>query len=222
MQKFGCISKIKSSILTQAYQLLYHQLSWSYDLAASLVSIGNWSKWTETGLHRIHPPKILEIGFGPGHLLKKMAASGLECTGIDASSQMCHKAEKNLKTTNDYAHFPVIIQGSSGFLPFPDHVFNSIIATFPSNYIFIQDTFKEASRVLVENGNLVIVLSAVITGSRLWERIIAQFFSSPDNNDHLYDAVVSPLANPYFRLNSTWINLPTSKVLLIEGIKIPI
>lgn len=201
------------------YHLLYHQLSWSYDVAAWLVSLGNWSQWTEAGLSFLHTPNVLEIGFGPGHLLDKMAALGIKCIGIDASQQMCTKAVKNIASCNDYAQSPIIVRGSSFSLPFPDRLFNSVIATFPSNYIFNHDTFKEAARVLVPGGNLIIVLSAVIIGNRICERMVAWLFGSSSDNDHWQEAMIKPIANPLFSLSFHWITLSTSKVLVIEGNK---
>jgi ubiquinone/menaquinone biosynthesis C-methylase UbiE len=202
------------------YYLLYHQLSWSYDAVAWLVSLGNWSRWIDAGLPFLHKPNVLEIGFGPGHLLGKMAISGLHCMGIDASQQMCTIALKNISSINGYAQNPTILRGSSFSLPFPDQLFNSVISTFPSNYIFSGDTFREVSRVLVPGGNFIIVLSAAIIGKHVWERITAWLFGSSPGNDHWQETLLMPLASPFFTLSSHSIVISNSQVLVIEAIKV--
>src|SRR5436190_21020174 len=83
--------------LRLAFHLLYHQLSWSYDLVAWLVSGGQWRAWMRATLPYLVGPRVLEIGFGPGHLLGTMAGVGLRPVGVDLSPQMLGLARRNLR-----------------------------------------------------------------------------------------------------------------------------
>jgi len=68
-------------LLWRASQLLYSSFAWSYDLAAWLVSSGQWHIWQRVGLAEVPGGRVLEMAFGPGHLLKERAAAGAVSRG---------------------------------------------------------------------------------------------------------------------------------------------
>ena len=71
---------------------------------------------------------------------------------------------------------PRIINGLAQHLPFPENTFHQVVATFPPEFIFAEDTFREALRVLIPQGELIVLPNAWITGQRAHEKIAARLF----------------------------------------------
>ena len=61
-------------------------------------------------------------------------------------------------------------------IPFTAETFNSVVATFPADYIFDPQTLYEIRRVLLPAGQMVIIPTAWITGGHLLERLAAWVF----------------------------------------------
>src|SRR5207248_10597056 len=53
-----------------------------------------------------------------------------------------------------------VIQGSAQHLPFSNDSFDTIVSTFPSEYIYYPDTIAEVERVLRPGGRLIVVEGA--------------------------------------------------------------
>ena len=82
-----CLMKntLPRRVIKFGFHLLYHELAFTYDAVAWLVSLGQWQAWGRTALDRVRGPRVLEIGHGPGHLLIALARSGRQPIGIDLS-----------------------------------------------------------------------------------------------------------------------------------------
>lgn len=93
-------TKLLSIILRIFFRLLYQPFAWSYDLVAFIVSLGMWKEWIYTVLPYISGINILELGHGPGHLLKSLSYSPGIIIGLDNSRQMSHIAYRLLKKNN--------------------------------------------------------------------------------------------------------------------------
>jgi ubiquinone/menaquinone biosynthesis C-methylase UbiE len=156
------------------FYLLYHPFAWSYDLVSATVSLGRWGDWIRTVVPFIEGTRILEIGHGPGHLQRILLDRGLFAVGLDESRQMGHLAKRSLSRSG-YTQYN-LSRGLSQSLPFPDETFDSIVSTFPSNYIFEIDTLLEAHRTLKNGGSLIVLPVAWITGRKLMERYAAGLF----------------------------------------------
>ncbi len=154
------------------FYLLYHQFAWTYDMVAATVSLGRWKGWVRQSIPYLQG-RILEIGFGPGHLQQALHERGSQVFGVDESHQMAQQAKRRLRRKG----FPSrLVRGVAQQLPFQDGVFDTVVATFPSEYIFDPSTLREARRVLVRGGRLVILPMAWITGNLPWERLAAWLF----------------------------------------------
>jgi ubiquinone/menaquinone biosynthesis C-methylase UbiE len=162
------------SLLRFFFRLLYHQLAWSYDLVAAAVSLGRWKGWVQTARPYIKG-RVLEIGYGPGHLQTCLHEHGFEAYGLDESRQMSRQASRRLRRKGFSAN---LVRGLAGRLPFPSCSFETVAATFPSEFIFDAQTLAECRRVLVPGGRLVIIPTAWITGSRPRERLAAWLFQA--------------------------------------------
>ena len=180
------------TILRFFFRLLYHQFAFGYDLVAATVSLGRWKDWVMSILPFVEGTRVLEIGFGPGHLQRTLLSRGLLAVGIDESAQMARLAKHNLSKTTLVpksqnargAHRPhqsayaqaTLTRGLAQHLPFRDHSFDTIVATFPAEYIFESATLIEARRVLTANGRFVILPGATILGHSKLDRLMAWLF----------------------------------------------
>jgi len=43
-------TRLLASLLRPIYYLLYHHFAWTYDLAADIVSLGQWRNWARAAL----------------------------------------------------------------------------------------------------------------------------------------------------------------------------
>jgi ubiquinone/menaquinone biosynthesis C-methylase UbiE len=159
-------------LLRPFYHLLYHQFAWTYDLVAWLVSLGRWNDWARAALPHLEG-RVLELGFGPGHLQAALAGGGLVSFGLDESRQMTRQAARRLRRRGRPAR---LARGRAQTLPYAAGTFDTVVATFPSEYIFDARTLLEAGRVLVPGGKLVVLPAAWPTGKRLPEKLAAWLF----------------------------------------------
>src|SRR6185503_12928096 len=142
------------TILRFFFKLLYHQFAFTYDLVAATVSLGRWKNWVISILPFVEGPRVLEIGFGPGHLQRILLSRGLIAFGVDESRQMTRLAKYNLRKQQTSAvqivsgfqrqtttqlqsvHTQInLTRGLAQHLPFPNRAFDTIVATFPAEYI---------------------------------------------------------------------------------------
>jgi len=156
------------------FYLLYHPFAWSYDIVAATVSLGRWQDWVQTVLPFIEGTRVLELGHGPGHLQRTLLSRGLLAVGLDESRQMGRLAKRRL-SDNGYTKFN-LSRGLAQSLPFPAETFDSVVSTFPSNYIFDHGTLLEVHRTLKSSGRFIILPAAWIIGQKLMERYAASLF----------------------------------------------
>ncbi len=159
-------------LLKPLYALLYHQFAWVYDFVAAVVSLGHWQEWVKVALPHLKG-RVLEIGFGPGHLQLDLNNSRIPCFGLDESRQMAQLACRRIRKHGAICR---LIRGYAQNLPFANETFNSVAATFPAEFIFDFQTLKEIQRILTNSGKLVILPMAWITGKRFLERVAAWIF----------------------------------------------
>jgi len=139
---------------------------------AAIVSLGRWQDWLMQAMPYLSG-RVLEIGFGPGHLQVALNEAGMQAFGLDESRQMGRQARRRLCR----GKYPQrLIDGYAHNLPFPGDVFDCVAATFPSEYIFEPQTLAEIRRVLRPGGKLVIIPSAWITGQGWLEQLAAELF----------------------------------------------
>jgi len=135
---------------------LYNEFAWTYDLVSWLVSFGRWAGWRRAVLGHIQGDRILEIGFGTGELLLGMSREGYNVFGLDRSLKMHRITERKL--TRRGICLPRV-QGEAQALPFANHSFDTIVSTFPAEFIMQAATLMEVARLLspLGGGRFVIV-----------------------------------------------------------------
>lgn len=207
-------------LLGWCFNLLYHPLAWSYDLVAALVSCGQWQRWISCALPYLTGPRILELGYGPGHLQKALAQIELQAPpyklqviGLDASRQMSRLATRRLRRAGLPAR---LVIGYAKMACFPSGNFEQVVATFPSNYILEPACLAEIWRLLVPGGRLVVIPAAWGAGRKPCQRFLV-------GGLHLIGwgrpaqptAWLAPFQQAGFSVESQIFDLPDSQVLLI-------
>lgn len=173
------------------FKLLYHQFAFTYDLVAAAVSFNRWKDWTREILPLIEGTRILELGYGPGHLHRLLQRDGWFAVGIDESPQMTRLARRN---TNGSAH---LTRGLAQQLPFASESFDTIVATFPSEYIFDPRALAEAGRCLMDRGRL-IVLPVAMPKNRVLEWLYKVTGESPSESG---EVIKKKLREPFVKAN---------------------
>ena len=202
-------------LLRPIFYLLYHQFAWTYDLVAALVSLGRWQEWVRSALPFLSG-RVLEIGFGPGHLQASLNEKNIPTFGLDESPQMVRIATGRLRKNRAINH---LIRGYAQNIPFTGETFNSVVATFPADYIFDPQTLYEIRRVLLPAGQMVIIPTAWITGGHLLERLAAWVFrvsgEAPGKPHGLSYAMKARFIHAGFEVRSEMVKKRGSQVLVL-------
>lgn len=204
-------------ILKQFFRLLYHQFAWAYDGVAWVVSIGAWQKWVNSVVPLVKGPKILEIGFGPGHLLTTLSSKGFITFGLDESQQMIKLASKRLKNLGFSRD---LLQGEAQSLPLANESLHQVVMTFPAEYILNPATLVEIHRVLMKGGVAYILPFAWITGRTPWHRLAAWVNHITGEAPDWDERMLEPLENSGFKTSWEILEFNTSKALLIHLTKV--
>jgi ubiquinone/menaquinone biosynthesis C-methylase UbiE len=166
------------------YWLLYQPFAWIYDWVAALVSCGSWVDSILATLPYLPGPNVLELGHGPGHLQLALSQVGRNIVGVDISRQMGTIASRRIcKAGQGYK----LVNGYAQKLGFPQQTFQQVVATYPADYIFDPLTLHEIHRVLAPGGQLVILLTAWLTGKSICHQLTRVFipFTKPNYTRNL-------------------------------------
>lgn len=209
-------TKILAAFYRLFFRLLYHELAFTYNWVADIVSVGRWQQWIFTTLPFLNGPRVLELGHGPGHLFTELSNRGVQVIGLDASAQMGRLAyssvsRKGLK--------PVLVNGYAQSLPFIDGAFDQVAATFPTEYILQPSTLQEIGRVLAPHGRLIVLPVAWITGKGIFDRAAAWLFRVTGQAPQWDPHAVEPLQANGFQVEVHNIQLDSSEVLIIQAAK---
>ncbi|MBI5825117.1 MAG: methyltransferase domain-containing protein [Chloroflexi bacterium] len=195
------------------YHLLYHPFAFTYDLVAAAVSFGKWKDWVFGILPFINGTRILELGHGPGHLQRLLLNRGLIAVAIDESRQMAALAKRRLGPTQK------LTRGLAQALPFQSESFDTLVATFPSEYIFDMLTFSEGRRILRNRGRFIVLLAA-------WPKnpFLAWLFkvtgeSPSEAEESIKSKTKERLADTGFNLEVEIVEVKSSKLLIIVATK---
>ncbi len=146
------------SLRKLAFETLYKN-RYLYRFASTVPFAGQWRIWQKLVLPRIHGQDVLELGCGLGDLLADMLNEGYHCFAVEHSPQMVAAARDTLQRRK-VGNVSTVIQGSSQSLPFSNASFDTVVSTFPSEYIYYPNTIAEVERVLRPGGRLIIIEGA--------------------------------------------------------------
>ncbi len=154
--------------LAYSFRLLYNELAWTYDFVSWLASLGRWRRWQQTILPYLPPSgRVLEVGFGPGHLLQDLASAGYRAIGLELSPAMLRLAARRLRRER---HDVAFCRGDARALPFVGSAFDAVVVTFPTPFIYDPAWLAQLRRVLRGAGNLIVVEMASLNGNHPLER----------------------------------------------------
>jgi ubiquinone/menaquinone biosynthesis C-methylase UbiE len=114
--------------------------------------------------------------------------------GLDESAQMLGLTQRRARRTGQQVS---LLRGSSRALPLEGGSFQSVLATFPSDYIVQPATLAEIRRVLSADGRLVVVDAPDFTTPGIYEQAINLLYrlaflkplasgsSKPDDSKHI-------------------------------------
>lgn len=199
-------------LIRLGFHLLYNQFAWSYDLVAWVVSLGAWQSWGKASIPFLQGPRVLDLGHGPGHLLQTLETENFTAVGYDLSPAMGRIAKRRL---GRQGLAPRLARGRAQALPFADNAFNSIVSTFPAEFIIQPETLTEIKRVLAPEGVFVLVPAAILTGRGPITRLIEGLYRLTGQRASEQQALPPPLAQANFQGETHWISLPGSQVLVI-------
>lgn len=204
-------------ILRIAFHLLYHSFAWAYDWVADLVSLGRWKEWVKTVLPYIRGNLVLELGHGPGHLQRFLLERSLIPFGLDESAPMGRLARRNLHRFG-YTQTR-LARGLAQAIPFPSAAFETVVATFPSEYIFDPLTLAEVRRVLIPNGRLIVLPTAWPFGNFPSERLLGRLLRFIFQGDAPLQETNSRLRSPFeqagFNVQVEILKYHSSRVFLL-------
>lgn len=127
-----------------------------YRFASTVPFAGQWRIWQRLVLPRIRGLEVLELGCGLGDLLADMLQAGYHCRAVERSPQMVAAARATLRRRR-MGDASLVIQGSAQGLPIPSATIDTVVSTFPSEYIYDPDTMAEIVRVLRPGGRVIIL-----------------------------------------------------------------
>jgi ubiquinone/menaquinone biosynthesis C-methylase UbiE len=140
------------------FETLYKN-KYLYRFASSVPFAGQWRVWQRLVLPRLHGHDVLELGCGLGDLLADMSEAGYLCHAVEHSPQMVKAARETLQRRK-LDKIATVIQGSAQHLPFSNDSFDTVVSTFPSEYIYDPDTIAEVARVLRPGGRFIVMEGA--------------------------------------------------------------
>lgn len=159
-----------AALVRWAFARFYREFAWTYDTVAAAVSGGQWFGWGRAALPYVQG-RVLELGCGTGHLQAALAGTpALEwALGLDASPQMLNLSRRALARE----HLPLrLVRAFAQALPFSQAAFDTVVATFPSEYIVDRATLAEVRRVLRDDGRMVVVLAATFAEDGAYQRAV--------------------------------------------------
>jgi ubiquinone/menaquinone biosynthesis C-methylase UbiE len=192
----------------------YHSFAGTYDFVAATVSVGRWTNWIESAIPFMRGTRILELGHGPGHLQRSLRDRSLFAVGLDESPQMARLAKRHAGGRAN------LTRGVAQSLPFAAQTFDTVVSTFPSEFIFDSQTISEAQRVLRQSGRVVLLPAAWIVGRKTIDRLAAWLFrvtgEAPVNVvDIITERAVRPLEKAGFETEIRQIEIDSSVVLVV-------
>jgi ubiquinone/menaquinone biosynthesis C-methylase UbiE len=199
----------------------YHSLAFTYDLVAAIVSLGRWNDWVRAALPHVRGPRVLEIGFGPGHLQVALDREGFTTLGIDESPQMIRKSRGRVR--REIGRPAALVRGLAQNLPFASDSLDCVVATFPSEYLADKRTLAEIFRTLRPGARLVVVPMAWTTGRSLPEAATSWLFKVTGQGQGLTEDVEGRILSIFgeagFRTEIVYEELRQSVALVIVAEK---
>lgn len=169
------LRRVLRPLILLAFHLFYNPFAFTYDFISALTSRGHWRAWTRAAIPRIHGTRVLEVPCGTGNLLLDLSAAGYAPIGVDLSPWMIRIARGKALRAHANAR---LVRARAQAMPFACGAFDSIVMTFPPEFIFDPRAFAEFYRVLDEGGRLVWMDAGRLLPRDLWSRVLNRAFDT--------------------------------------------
>lgn len=179
--------------------------------------MGQWRTWQSAALIDMPQGAVLELGHGPGHLLKELAQTQRMVVGVDISKQMTRIASKRLRNHSNIVN---VVRACAQHLPFSDEAFSQVVSTFPSEFIFDPETHTEVWRVLKPGGVAVVVGVEKVTGKSIPDRFAAWLYRFTGQSGEPGTGWEQPLIKVGFSVHLERVKQPRAVVLRLIARKI--
>ncbi|GIV95575.1 MAG: type 11 methyltransferase [Herpetosiphonaceae bacterium] len=146
--------RLRLKLVRWAFARFYSEGAWTYDAVAALISRGYWARWIQAVRPYLHG-RVLELGCGTGYLQAALASDRQRYhVGLDLSRQMLQLTRRRTARAGQEG---LLVRARAQQLPFHSASFDSIVATFPAEYIVDSATLEEVRRALGPGGRLLIL-----------------------------------------------------------------
>jgi len=225
------------ALLRIFFYFLYHQFAFAYDLVAATVSFGHWKNWILEVVPFIEGTRTLELGHGPGHLQRFLLSRGLDAVAIDESAAMGRLARRKLSMSlrGDSRSNPLsdseiassgkallaktLVRALAQRLPFRDASFDTVIATFPAEYISDAQTLLEVRRCLSDGGRF-IVLPVAMPRRRVLQWLYKVTGETPsDGVEFINKNMEKPFTESGFDVETHLIKRESGTLVILVGTK---
>ena len=217
------------------FYLLYHPFAFAYDLVAATVSVGRWKDWVLSVVPFIEGNRILEIGHGPGHLQYVLLSRNLFAVGMDESAPMGRLAKRNLarrlfpskhsNSSRQHAYTQTnLTRGIAQDLPLSNESFDTVVATFPSEYITDEHTLTGVKRCLINGGRFIVLPVAMLMGRGILDRLMSAVFrvthQAPDDPIEIFSKRFErPFLEAGFQVEIKQVEVKSSLLLIVIATK---
>ncbi len=199
-----------------AFHLFYNPFAFTYDFVSAVVSRGQWRAWTRQAIPHIVGRRVLEVPCGTGNLQLDLAANGYQPVGVDLSPAMLDLSRNKLRQ----AHLDVrLVRAPVQALPFAPQSFDTIVMTFPPEFIFDSRTFVEFHRVLANQGCLVWVDAGRLLPRDAWGRLLNAALDAVGGGRHFEPMVSELLKQAAFEPEIEWAQDDWSVVAIVRAHK---
>jgi ubiquinone/menaquinone biosynthesis C-methylase UbiE len=201
------------ALLRLFFRLLYNEFAWMYDAVAWVVSFGQWKAWGRTTIPHLRGQRVLDLAHGPGHLLVALKEKGFSPMGVDLSPYMGRLARRRLSEGAGLA--VPLVRARAQALPFRDGCFDSIVSTFPAEFILARETLHEAARVLGRDGRMVVAALINLRGRDLLSLFIRWLFRITGQGEPLPPESAVRLTQAGFEPRVVWEEVGHTQVMLV-------
>jgi ubiquinone/menaquinone biosynthesis C-methylase UbiE len=163
------LRRVAVPLLRFAFHLFYNPFAFTYDFVSEVVSRGRWRAWTRQAVPRVSGTRVLEVPCGTGNLELDLAAAGYRPVAVDLSIAMLNITRGKLRKAGLDLR---LLRARVEALPFAAQSFDTVIMTFPPEFIYDPRTFAEFRRVLADQGCLVWVDAGRMLPRDVWGRLL--------------------------------------------------
>lgn len=141
--------------MNSAFNLLYNHLVLFHEVAGRAL-FGNAWHGRRVECLRFLPvnSRVLDLGAGEGRIVREATRRCMSVVGVEPSNAMRRAAlRRGIR----------LLEGSSNGIPLPDGSIDSVVITYPGNWILAAATWNELARVCRSTAMVVILLGGSFT-----------------------------------------------------------